>query len=140
MDIPILSGSNLSGSNRCLAVIAAANGFLAVSLGAFAAHGLQAHVSSALLPTWHTGVRYHMFHVLAALIAIVLVKFGGASRASRWAALAGWLFLAGILLFCGSLYLLVLAPQPWLVMTAPLGGTLFLLGWVALTGSLLSNK
>ncbi len=123
--------------HKWLAVLAAFNGLLAVSLGAFGAHGLQSFASPELLPTWQTGVRYHMFHVVAALIA-GFCGIGPAAR--RWATFAGWLFLAGIFLFCGSLYLLVLAPQSWLGLSAPVGGALFMLGWVSLTWALVTSK
>lgn len=123
--------------NRLLAVSAALCGLAAVALGTFGAHGLQRVASLDLLPTWQTGVRYHMFHVLAALIAGFC---GSGIVARRWAVFAGWLFVAGILFFSGSLYLLVLAPQGWLMMTAPVGGVLFLLGWASLTWALISNK
>ena len=127
--------------NKLLAVATAANGFLVVALGAFAAHGLQNHVSANLLPTWQTGVRYHMFHVAAAFIAVLISRLDSTEiTARRWLVFAGWLFLAGILCFCGSLYLLVLAPQPWLMMTAPVGGIMFLLAWASLTWALIISR
>lgn len=130
-----------SAWNRWLAVVSAANGLLVVALGAFAAHGLQNYVSASLLPTWQTGVRYHMFHVIAALMAVVIARLDSTGHiARRLALLAAGLFLGGILFFCGSLYLLVLAPQSWLMMTAPLGGIMLLLAWALLTWALISNK
>ena len=125
-------------------IIAAANGFVAVALGSFAAHGLHSYAAAELVPTWQTGVRYHMIHVVAALVAGLLARFSVAGGvvdgiAVRMATIAGWLFLGGILFFCGSLYLLVLAAQGWLSITAPLGGILLLLGWVSLTWSLISK-
>ena len=124
-------------NNRLLVVLAALNGLLAVSLGAFGAHGLLSIAALELVPTWQTGVRYHMFHVVGMFMAGL---FGAGPVARRWAMLAGWLFMAGILLFCGSLYLLVLAPQGWLVLAPPAGGVVFLLGWGSLTWSLISRK
>lgn len=136
-----MNTDTLSAGNKWLAVVSALNGLLVVALGTFAAHGLQNYVSESLLPTWQTGVRYHMFHVTAALIAVLIARLDSTGRiASRLALLAACLFLGGILFFCGSLYLLVLAPQPWLMMTAPLGGFMFLLAWVLLTWALVSNK
>jgi uncharacterized membrane protein YgdD (TMEM256/DUF423 family) len=130
-----------SAWNRWLAVVSAANGLLVVALGAFAAHGLLNYVSENLLPTWQTGVRYHMFHVIAALIAVVISRLESTGHiARRLALLAACLFLGGILFFCGSLYLLVLAPQSWLMMTAPFGGIMLLLAWALLTWALICNK
>ncbi len=128
-------------ANKSLAVAAAANGLLVVILGAFAAHGLQNYAAENLLPTWQTGVRYHMFHVVAALAAVLIARLDSTGPvAGRWAVLAGWLFLGGIVFFSGSLYLLVLAPQPWLMMSAPLGGSLFFLAWGALTWAFICNR
>ena len=116
-----------------LGLVAALNGFIAVACGSFAAHGLQHYVSAEVLPTWQTGVRYHMFHVLGAFVAMTVAAFAGVgNRGYRWALVAGWLFLIGAMLFAGSLYLLVLAPRGWVVWTAPIGGGLFLIGWLAL--------
>ncbi len=130
-----------SSGNKWLAVVAAVNGLLVMVLGAFAAHGLQNYVSANLLPTWQTGVRYHMFHVAAALIAVVIARLESTGHiARRLALMAASFFLGGILFFCGSLYLLVLAPQSWLMITAPLGGSLFLLAWALLAWALISNK
>ena len=141
MEAKQLNTRTLSGPNKLMTATAAINGFLAVALGAFAAHGLHSYASADLLPTWHTGVRYHMFHALAALIAGMFAQICGTDHASgRWSVLAVWLFISGILFFCGSLYLLVLAPQGWLMMTAPVGGVLLLLGWVSLIWSLISSK
>jgi uncharacterized membrane protein YgdD (TMEM256/DUF423 family) len=101
---------------------------LAVALGAFAAHGLRSTLSAADLSTFETGVRYQMYHALA-LLAV-------AGAVARWesasAVAAGWLFTAGILLFSGSLYLLVLTGPRWLGAITPLGGVAFLAGWALL--------
>lgn len=130
-----------SAANKWLAVVSAANGLLVVALGAFAAHGLQNYASENLLPTWQTGVRYHMFHVVAALVAVLIARLDSTGCiARRLVLVAACLFLGGILFFCGSLYLLVLAPQSWLMMTAPLGGLMFLLAWALLTWAMISNK
>lgn len=128
-----MSATNLSRPVALLGVVAALNGFIAVACGSFAAHGLQHYVSAEVLPTWQTGVRYHMFHVLGAFIAMTIAGIVGmGNRGYRSALMAGWLFLVGVMLFSGSLYLLVLAPQDWVIWTAPIGGGLFLLGWLAL--------
>jgi uncharacterized membrane protein YgdD (TMEM256/DUF423 family) len=108
--------------------IGAIGGFLAVALGAFGTHGLEGAVTPARIDTFETGVRYHLGHALALLAVAAL----GSSRPSRALAWAGRLFVAGILVFSGSLYLLVLLDQPWLGAVTPLGGVSFLLGWVLL--------
>jgi uncharacterized membrane protein YgdD (TMEM256/DUF423 family) len=106
-------------------------GGLGVGLGAFGAHGLQRVLSADDISTFEIGVRYQMYHALA-LLAV-------AWAASRWesgAVLAsGWLFVAGIVLFSGSLYLLALTGSRWLVWITPVGGLTFLLGWAALAWS-----
>jgi uncharacterized membrane protein YgdD (TMEM256/DUF423 family) len=101
---------------------------LAVGLGAFGAHALADRLSADLLGTYETGVRYHVYHALG-LLAV-------AYAATRWpgtpVAAAGWLFVAGIVLFSGSLYLLALTGVRWLGAVTPLGGVAFLAGWALL--------
>jgi len=104
--------------NRMWLGIAAINGGLAVMAGAFAAHGLKAHLGADALAVFETGARYHMYHALA-MAAAALV-------AARSAAIA---FLAGILLFSGSLYLLALTGITMLGAVTPLGGLCFIAGW-----------
>jgi uncharacterized membrane protein YgdD (TMEM256/DUF423 family) len=107
--------------NRTWLGIAAINGALAVIAGAFAAHGLQGHVSLEALPVFETGARYHMYHALAIALAALV--------AARAAAAA---FLAGIVLFSGSLYLLALTGLHLMVWITPVGGVCFIVGWVLL--------
>lgn len=107
--------------NRTWLGIAAVNGGLAVIAGAFAAHGLQAHVSQKALSVFETGARYHMYHALAMALAALV--------SSRAAAMA---FLAGIVLFSGSLYLLALMGWTIMALVTPVGGVLFVAGWVLL--------
>jgi uncharacterized membrane protein YgdD (TMEM256/DUF423 family) len=114
--------------DRVFFVAGAVSAFLAVALGAFAAHGLKSRLDAAMLATFETGVRYHMYHALA-LLAV-------AWAASRWPGAAvnasGWLFVAGIVLFSGSLYALSLSGVRWLGAITPIGGLAFLAGWVCL--------
>jgi uncharacterized membrane protein YgdD (TMEM256/DUF423 family) len=98
--------------------IAAINGGLAVMAGAFAAHGLKAHLSTDALAVFETGARYHMYHAMAMALAALV--------AARRAAVA---FMAGILLFSGSLYLLALTGITMLGVVTPLGGLCFIAGW-----------
>jgi uncharacterized membrane protein YgdD (TMEM256/DUF423 family) len=101
---------------------------LAVALGAFGAHALKARVSPEMLAIWHTGVTYHASHALALLLLGLLMLHASDSTALRYAA---WLFIAGIVLFGGSLYLLALGAPRWLGAVAPFGGIAFILGWIA---------
>jgi uncharacterized membrane protein YgdD (TMEM256/DUF423 family) len=101
--------------------IAAVNGALAVAAGAFGAHGLKAQLPADMLAAFETGARYHMVHALAMGLA--------ALAETRWSPA---LFLAGIVLFSGSLYLLALSGMSWLGAVTPLGGAFFLAGWICL--------
>ncbi len=103
--------------------------FLGVGLGAFGAHGLSAYLSKHnLTGTFETAVRYHVYHALALFIAAwVAGKWGGSLP--NW---AGGLFTLGILLFSGSLYLMVATRLRWLGAITPLGGAAFLAGWALL--------
>jgi uncharacterized membrane protein YgdD (TMEM256/DUF423 family) len=102
--------------------------FLAVALGAFAAHGLKSRLSPEMLAIFETGVRYQMYHAFG-LIAV-------AWASSRWpqssATLAGWSFILGIVIFSGSLYLLSITGIRWLGAITPIGGVAFLIGWLLL--------
>lgn len=103
-------------------------GALAVGLGAFAAHGLRSTLSAGDLATFEVGVRYHMYHALGILAAAWAVDRWGTSTAT----IAGWAFVVGIVLFSGSLYMLVLTGPRWLGAVTPIGGVAFLLGWTLL--------
>jgi len=108
-------------------------GALAVVTGAFGAHGLEGRLDAHHLAIWHKAVNYHALHALA-LVGIGLLQRGGTPPT-----LAGWLLLAGILLFSGSLYMLALSGQRWLGMITPFGGLSFILGWLALAAWALRN-
>ena len=111
---------------RLLLASGAAAALLAVALGAFGAHALKARLSPEMLAVWHTGVEYHVFHALGLLaIGIVVIQLPG-SALLRW---SGWLMLAGIVLFSGSLYLLALSGERRLGAVTPVGGILFLAAW-----------
>jgi uncharacterized membrane protein YgdD (TMEM256/DUF423 family) len=107
---------------------AAMMGALAVVLGAFAAHGLQGRLSSDAKEVFDTGARYQMFHALA----MGLCAFAMRDQARARARLAAILFLAGIILFSGSLYLLALTGETMLGFVTPFGGLTFIGGWVML--------
>ena len=107
---------------------AAIAGFAGVALGAFAAHGLKTRLAPEMLAVFETAVRYQMYHAFALLGA----AWGWARWQRREFTLAGALFIAGILLFSGSLYGLALSGPRWLGPVTPVGGLAFLAGWLAL--------
>ena len=103
---------------------AALSGFACVAIGAFGAHALHDARAKALI---ETGVRYHMLHTMAVFAAISIVNWGGPR-----ARFAPPFFLAGIMLFCGSLYALALGAPRWAGAITPIGGVSFLIGWLIL--------
>lgn len=117
-------------------MLAAALGFLSVALGAFGAHGLKNVLDSYGREIYEKAVLYQMFHALA------LLGVGLLQRQNEALALApvGWLFLAGVILFCGSLYVLALTGMKWLGAVTPFGGLAFLSGWLGLAYLLLREK
>lgn len=123
--------------NNPFLVLASINGFLAVSLGAFAAHGLKNALSEDLLNIFQTGVQYHMYHTLALLAVGVLSLYFPTQTGLR---IAGFLFLAGIIIFSGSLYVLALTGIRWLGAITPLGGIAFLAGWALLGWSMMRTQ
>ena len=116
-----------AGSGRLVAVAAVVGG-VAVAAGAFGAHALDGVVPAGRLDTWRTAATYAQVHALAAVLAALVADRAGA-RAALW---AGRLFVAGIALFSGSLWALVLLDLPVLGAVAPLGGAALLAGWGAL--------
>ena len=96
--------------------------------GAFGSHALRDHVPVERLATFETGVRYQMYHALALFVAAWL-----ATRVhARLPIIAGYLFIAGILIFSGSLYLLVFTGIGWWGAVTPVGGVAFISGWACL--------
>ena len=115
--------------DRTFLLLGAVLGFLGVAFGAFGAHGLRSRLSPDMLAVFETGVRYQMYHVFALLIVSAAIGHLGHARLL---AMAGWFFFAGILIFSGSLYLLVFSgARVWGAVT-PLGGLLLLAGWMML--------
>lgn len=113
---------------RLLLLFGALSGLLCVVLGAFGAHGLEGVFNEHQFSLWGKAVDYQAVHSLA-LIATGLF---GLLRPAKTVQLAGWLFLAGILLFSGSLYLLALSGVRLLGLVTPFGGTAFIAGWFCL--------
>ena len=114
--------------DRLFLIIAAFSGAVSVGAGAFGAHALRARLEPRLLEVFQTGTQYQMYHALA-LVGVAWV-------ASRWpgslSTASGWLFVAGTVLFSGSLYAMALTGVRALGAITPLGGVCFIAGWVAL--------
>lgn len=115
-------------ADRLFATLGAASAFAAVAAGAFGAHALRARLSPDLLAVFETGARYQMYHALG----LLAVAWAVTRWPSPWPPRAGWLFLAGTVLFSGSLYALALSGIRWLGAITPLGGLAFLAGWLCL--------
>jgi uncharacterized membrane protein YgdD (TMEM256/DUF423 family) len=114
--------------DRVFTLFAAAFGFLGVALGAFGAHALRTRLDPRDLEIFETAVRYQLFHALALLgVAWAWTRWPGA-----WTTRAGWLMTGGVLVFSGSLYVLVLTGQRGWGAVTPFGGVALLLGWLAL--------
>ena len=113
---------------------AAVLGAISIATGAFAAHTLKSIVAPEVLQIFETAVKYQFYHVVA-LLAVGMLYKEYPSKKLKW---AGWLFIAGIILFCGSLYLLCLlkhlypADRFWVGAITPLGGICFITGWLLL--------
>jgi len=115
---------------------------LAVILGAFASHSLKGKITPEQIETFQIGVRYQFYHTFALLVIGVLLYF----RKTKLMVVSGWLFAAGIVCFSGSLYLLAVRewlnlPVSWLGPVTPIGGVLFIGGWVLfLTSTFQDNE
>ena len=108
--------------------LGAVSGFLGVALGAFGAHALKARLDADMLATFEVGVRYQMYHALALLaVGWACTRWPGAALTA-----SGWLFVAGTVIFSGSLYVLSLSGARWLGAITPLGGLALLGGWLCL--------
>ena len=113
---------------RLFLLLAAFAGFTSVALGAFAAHGLRQQLSAEYLAVFQTGVQYQQLHTLALLAVALLLQ----RQAGRLLIISGGLFVAGMLLFSGSLYALTLTGIGKLGIITPFGGVAFMLGWLLL--------
>lgn len=116
--------------NKGFIQLAGLLGALAVGIGAFGAHGLEAILEShGRLETFETGVKYHFYHALAMLSVAIWYSL---QPERKWLKTALWSFLIGILIFSGSLYILSLSGITWLGAITPLGGLAFILGWFSI--------
>ena len=115
---------------RLWLTLCAISGFTAVAAGAFGAHALASRISETDLAAFQTGVQYHLVHTLA--LGLVAFTATQSSLSQGAVTSAGWAFLAGIILFSGSLYFLGLTGSRALVLVTPIGGLAFLVGWASL--------
>ena len=114
--------------DKTFLLLGAIAAFLAVILGAFGAHALRGRLSPEMLAVFQTGVQYHVYHALALILVSAII-----GRMSGWLIqTAGWCFVAGIVLFSGSLYLLAATGVTVLGAITPIGGLAFLIGWACL--------
>lgn len=120
---------------RLFAGLGAALAGLAVVAGAFGAHALEGVVSPERIEVFETGVLYHLVHA----VALLGVAWAIGRWPSTWTVAAGWLLVAGITIFSGSLYLLVLTDTPWLGAITPIGGVSFIVGWASLAAGVFSS-
>lgn len=116
--------------NHIFLTIASALGLFGVAIGAFGAHALKdLLLKNGRLDTFDTGVKYQFYHALALLGVGILLKVFGEDKYLVW---AGWLFVSGVVIFSGSLYVLSLTNTKWLGAITPIGGVFFIAGWVCL--------
>lgn len=122
--------------DRVFFAIGSLAALIGVGLGAFAAYGLKARLDSSMLATFEVGVRYHMYHALA----LLAVGWACTRWPSAWTNASGWLFIAGIVIFSGSLYALSLTGIRWLGAITPIGGLAFLAGWICLAWATIAAR
>ncbi len=121
---------------RLFFILGSSSAFIAVAAGAFGAHALRNRISPEAFNSFEVGVRYQMYHALALLAVSWAI--------TRWpninVSLAGWFFVVGTFLFSGSLYALSLTGMRLFGVITPLGGVLFLLGWLYLGWSIFESR
>lgn len=133
-----MSGGALATGASLLISASALLGATGVGLGAFGAHALKTRLQTAgTVSTWDTAVQYHLLHAVALLALGIWARFSPAL--AETIALSGWLFVAGVILFSGSLYGLALGGPRWLGPVTPLGGMAFIVGWLWLIRAALSD-
>jgi uncharacterized membrane protein YgdD (TMEM256/DUF423 family) len=113
---------------KSVLIIAALSGLLAVIVGAFGAHILKGFISPEMLEIYKTGVQYHFYHTFALLSVGILMNFKY-SKALKWSA---YLFMVGIALFSGSLYLMAISGVKTFGLITPFGGTVWIVAWILL--------
>ncbi len=116
---------------QALLSAAAVVGALGVAAGAFGAHSLRGVLEPRMFEIFETAARYQLLHALALGLVGALLLFGGERLNARWLRISGVLLLTGILIFCGTLYILSLSGVRWLGAITPIGGVAFIAGWIA---------
>lgn len=112
--------------SRVAILLGAGNAALAILFGAFAAHTLRDSLSQRMLEVFHTGVDFHLYHSLGMLVIGLLLITKPTNKLLKLAVIS---MLTGIILFCGSLYLLAITEISWLGMITPIGGIAFIVSW-----------
>jgi uncharacterized membrane protein YgdD (TMEM256/DUF423 family) len=112
-------------------------GALSVALGAFGAHALRDRIEPGLLANYQTGVSYMFYHTLALFIVVLALTRWPSAGSATW---AGWLFIAGIVVFSGSLFLMAFTGMRWLGAITPIGGVAFIAGWLLLAWTAFQNR
>lgn len=119
---------DINASSRRLVLVGCLCAGLGVAAGAFGAHLLKGMLDQPMLAVYDTATRYQMYHAFGMVLSGFAVRIGRDAGAAK----AGWLFLAGICLFSGSLYGVSLLGVRWLGAVTPVGGALFIVGWAML--------
>lgn len=109
-------------------LLAATSGTLAVLIGAFGAHALESRLGPEMLDIFGTASDYHFYHTFALLVVGLLAR----DKESKALTASGWAFLAGVVIFSGSLYALAVTGVKMLGAITPIGGVTFIVGWVLL--------
>ncbi len=118
-------------------MVGAVFAFVSVALGAFGAHALSGRISEDMLNVFRTGVQYEMYHALALIAVGVMLRIGIGGRMMH---ISGWLFVVGIILFSGSLYVLSTSGVKILGAITPVGGLCILAGWVLFLIGIVGSK
>ena len=122
--------------SKLFLVLGSINTAIAVVLGAFGAHALKNRLTVEMLEIFETGVRYHFYHALGLLVAGMIAIHLPESIYLKW---SGWLMLAGIIVFSGSLYILSISGARWLGAITPVGGVSFIASWILFTIAVLRS-
>jgi uncharacterized membrane protein YgdD (TMEM256/DUF423 family) len=119
---------DVDASSRWLVLIGCISAGLGVAAGAFGAHMLKEILEPPMLAVYDTATRYQMYHAFGMVLSGLVARIGRDAGVVK----AGWLFLGGTFLFCGSLYGVSLLGIRWLGAVTPVGGVLFIVGWLVL--------
>lgn len=123
-------------SSKIFLLLGALNAALSVLLGAFGAHALKGRLTGSDMAIFQTAGQYHFYHALGLIVVGLMLTTW---PVSTWMKASGWLMLIGIVLFPGSLYLLVISQLRWLGAITPFGGTAFILAWILLIAGVIKS-